>query len=417
MKKMDFISLLKSMIFFLKLLFVKHKYDIVFIYPNHFNRGKNGGNYFFVPLIESCKKNNIKYIVFEDTDLKGAYRQYPRSDDAIPFDFITFLRILYRKLYVKKKLVIDRNDQYYVRERAFSTLLKKTLFKNFDFNVCISMASDNSTFFRGLNSTAIVCIYQHGVIYNGHLNYLMNHKADDYITKDNALFLVHGKGYKQLLINQDTSKYYNQKNVVDIGINPIVTKYNGRQKINNKVILFSLQITPDTNYDILENYIDIIQKLFQTAAQYLEENGYLILFKHHPRFDANKCPNIKIDHSNMKLVEDFTLENLLLDSSIHMTFNSTSSFEAGLQGIPTIFIDVDKIFSPNDIYYNQFDYPLNAFRITKGQELEYILKELENIDKYEKHSNTVYSWAKHFYNDYNEEKLLSLMSEIKNDII
>lgn len=67
----DWKSLLASMRYFLKLIFIGKEYDVVFVSSSAFNRGKNGENFFFKPMIECCKKNGLSYVVFEDTSFRS----------------------------------------------------------------------------------------------------------------------------------------------------------------------------------------------------------------------------------------------------------------------------------------------------------------------------------------------------------
>jgi len=87
--------LLKSIWFVVSHLYSSKVYDVVFYYPQHFNRGKNGENLFFKPLYESCKSNNISYLIFEEPDRKS---DKIRNKEVIPFDFIYFLIIILRKI-------------------------------------------------------------------------------------------------------------------------------------------------------------------------------------------------------------------------------------------------------------------------------------------------------------------------------
>ena len=75
---------------------MKRKYDVVFYYPQHFNRGENNENQFFKHLLLSCDSNNISYIVFEEPDftIKSS-----RNSKATQFDFIYLVVILLRKLF------------------------------------------------------------------------------------------------------------------------------------------------------------------------------------------------------------------------------------------------------------------------------------------------------------------------------
>ena len=90
---------LASMSYFLKLIFIGKEYDVVFVGSAYFNRGKKGENLLFKPMIENCKKNDLSYVVFEDTDLKGEYEKFARFEESTPFDFISLVQVIFRKIY------------------------------------------------------------------------------------------------------------------------------------------------------------------------------------------------------------------------------------------------------------------------------------------------------------------------------
>ena len=89
------IQFITSFFYFFRYLFITKKVDVLFYYPQHFNRGENGENLFFKPLYESCKSNNISYLIFEEPDKKS---DKDRNKEAVPFDFIYFLIVLLRRV-------------------------------------------------------------------------------------------------------------------------------------------------------------------------------------------------------------------------------------------------------------------------------------------------------------------------------
>ena len=82
------------MYYFLKLIFIGKSYDVVFVSSAFFNRAEGGENILLKPMIESCIKNNLSYLIFEDTDIKGKYKNFPRYSQAIRFDFISIIQII-----------------------------------------------------------------------------------------------------------------------------------------------------------------------------------------------------------------------------------------------------------------------------------------------------------------------------------
>ena len=76
-------SIFVSAGYFIKLIFIPKKYDVVFVSSVVFNRGSDSENILFRPMIDCCKKNNLKYVIFEDTDLKGIFSNFNRSKEAM----------------------------------------------------------------------------------------------------------------------------------------------------------------------------------------------------------------------------------------------------------------------------------------------------------------------------------------------
>ena len=71
----DWKRVFRSIFYFSKLFFITKKYDVVFVSSIIFNRGENGENFLFKPMIEYCEKNGLSYIVFEDPAF-GTYTKY-----------------------------------------------------------------------------------------------------------------------------------------------------------------------------------------------------------------------------------------------------------------------------------------------------------------------------------------------------
>ena len=112
------ISFIRSVFYFIYFSFKKRKLDILFYYPHHFNRGENGENLFLEHLYNSCKKNNLSFLVFEEPDI---WSKKVRNKTAIPFYFIYFIIIFLRKL---------RVSDFYIGKILSKTILRGLIFKN-----------------------------------------------------------------------------------------------------------------------------------------------------------------------------------------------------------------------------------------------------------------------------------------------
>ena len=104
-------SFFSSFFYFFLLLFKKKKVDILFYYPQHFNRGNKNKNNYFKHLIESCKDKGLRFIVFEEPDFSSRFK---RNDEAEPFDVIFYFILLLRKL-IFLKSYNSRKDKIIAR--------------------------------------------------------------------------------------------------------------------------------------------------------------------------------------------------------------------------------------------------------------------------------------------------------------
>ena len=97
------------------------------------------------------------------------------------------------------------------------------------------------------------------------------------------------------------------------------------------------------------------------------------------------------------------LAALLNTTSLHMTFHSTSAFDASMSRIPTIFIDMHETFSPKEMFLNQYDYPCKDLVIKDYKDFKNILVNIDNKEMFNQCSNDVYQWSKEFYDDFDEK--------------
>ena len=95
----DLKNILISMGYFFKNIFFRKDYDVVFVSSAYFNRGGANENILLKPMIDCCEEIGLKYIIFEDSDIKGVYKKHARSPSSIPFDFINLAQIILRKFF------------------------------------------------------------------------------------------------------------------------------------------------------------------------------------------------------------------------------------------------------------------------------------------------------------------------------
>ncbi len=412
----DWKRVFRSMYYFFKLIFVGKKYDVVFVSSTSFNRGENGENTLFKPLIEFCNKNNLSYIAFEDTAF-GTQRNYKINNNSIPFDFITIIQIILRKIYHLMHGEISNHDQVYFREKKISKIIRKIFFRKFSSKVFITLIWNNVTLWRCINPIACVIDYQHAFIFDGEDSYINNGRPPKLISDNNVVALVHGPRYKNILMNSDKSNYYNEKNVITVGLK----KSSNQQKnlfSNNKKILFTLQLTPDFQKEVNKNYAEIVEKIINSNANFLSENNYEIILRHHPRYVSQDCPDINTDHDFVRFENEYPISDLFNDVSLHMTFNSNSAFDAAVIGIPTVFINMHEQTSPSEMFLNQYQYPSKDWFINDYEDLKTILTKIDDKEIFSQRCKDVYEWSKEFYHDFDEKVfgafLLNYLSNYKH---
>ena len=369
----------QSLFFFTKNLFVKRTYQVIFYYPQHFNRGEKNDNLYFTHFITACDRNNISYVIFEEPDF---YTNKLRNNSAIPFDFIFFLIILIRRFFSSKMANISKDHR-------IGRLLSSIMFYNLEFRNVITISQSMVSFFRGLNKDCNIYDVQHGIIHNNKPNYILNNKAITNITENNLKLLLTGNKYKELLIKHELSSYFKENTfVIGSHLNIDNTESILHKYFNNN-ILITLQLGGGNNVN--ENKL-----LYRDLIEFINLSGLDINFylKHHPRFNDEFDISEILKLPNVHLTTD-TLDECFKLCSLHATAYSTTTFEAALIGIPTVFICTRKKFNHFKL---DFNYPLDN-------------KILDFKDKifYQDSSKTIRYWALEYYNFFDKNKFLNLL--------
>ena len=210
----NFLHITRSLFFFLSGIIKKREYDVVFYYPQHFNRGVTNENQFFKHLLLSCDQNNISYIVFEEPDF---LIKSNRNSKAIPFDFIYFVIILLRKLYSSETSI-------QLKDQRIGRFISKIFFRRFCFKQYITLSQSMMSIFRGINSNAKLYDLQHGIIHNNKKNYLVDGSAESNLQDNDANLLISGQSFKDILLANDNSNYF-QSHAFVIGSHIFVSDF------------------------------------------------------------------------------------------------------------------------------------------------------------------------------------------------
>lgn len=385
-----------------KMIFKKNQfYDVIFYYPIHFNRGEKGENIFFEPFYEICKKNNLKYLIIEEPVLFSKTK-YSRNKNATPFDVILFFILILRKVLPLKKF-----DSFQKREQYIGKILKKIFFRNIEFNNFVTISNSMEGVFRGINDNANIFDYQHGVIFNNHEGYFKDNQVASHIKENNVKVLTYGKGFKKILEENTKDDFY-KKNAIVIGKK--LKQFKNLKKNKNR-ILFTLQLVSETHSKKeIEEGRNLIYKFLIQNRKFFEENNIKLIFKPHPRCNQKDLPKEWEDEFNFVYFSNEILEKLLNEVFLHITFSSSTVFEAAERKIPTIFLKNNFNNTWNGFYYfEDFKYPIKAF--SEKDIYIPIQKYLSNDVEYELDSKKVYDWYKYFFENLKEDVFVKIVKD------
>jgi len=373
--------------FFTGNLFVKRDYDILFYYPAHFNRAE-GKNPFFEPLYKICDKNGISYLIIEEPYYD---KKTERNDKTVPFDFPLIVLMLFRKIIPIKKF-----EHRYAQDRFIARILKPLLFKKLTFRNAIVLSNSMISLLRGINEKADIYDYQHGVIFLGHKGYFTDRmEAARDIRLNRVNLLLYGQGFQKMLHEHDASGYYKNHTFV-LGFD--VQKNRPPIQAKDK-ILFTLQFTGTDEFgDHQDDWLKIIEEFFDKYTRFFQEHGITVLLKKHPRH------NDAVDISSLYRYPFTTdaqvpLESLFKECFLHLTFYSSSLFDASAKAIPTILWQHQ--YSLAHTFVESFHYPLGVFDTLSiaGKIEEY----LTNESCYEMDRNKVATWYDTLYQPLDEK--------------
>ena len=368
-------NIIRSFLFFLSTLIRKKKYDVIFYYPQHFNRSLDGENVFFKDLLLTCVNNRISYVIFEEPDFTTSSK---RSSVAIPFDFLYLLIVFLRKIYGVSLSPV-------LKDQKIGRIINKLFFRRIHFKKYITISQSMLSIFRGIREDVELYDLQHGIIYNNKKNYLVNGIADDNLVLNDTRLLVNGKGYKDLLISNDRSDYFKTHTFI-LGSHIFSSKIS-HVNFNNK-ILITLQFTRDHS----EQENNILLEELETFILSLE--GVMFYLKHHPRF------NNEVDLSNIFSLPNVCSAPIDLNEcfevcSLHATFYSSCVFDAAISGIPTVFIN--SIINFN-MFSDDFGYPFSNS-----------VSDFRDLIVYQESSRVVQEWASKYYMSFNQSDFIKLM--------
>ena len=376
-----------------RVIFAK-KAQVLFYYPQHFNRSAEGTNPFFDRLLDTCDRHGISYKLIEEPDW-GTDK--PRNKKAIKGDALFVLITVVRKVI----MMVGVKD-IIVREKNTARIVNVLTLGRFQFSHYITISGSQLIIFLYLNTQTCVYDMQHGILFKQHPTFFDEHEhLRQHIAKEvRWRWLLWGRGYERCFSRGEEELISGRIHVVGYPVESVKNTIDGSSE---KVILFSLQFTHDISLEKLKIEKDIVED----ALLQLKGKHVRVLLKHHPRYNNA----IEIDDLLQKYpfaeLTALSMQQLLSITMLQVTINSTTSFEYAQYGIPSYFIDKeDKLKRSGNLFLKEYDYPLYQ-NVTLGE----VVDRLRNESLRQKDSEIVSNWYREFYDNFNEQEFLNVISD------
>lgn len=362
--------------------------NLLFYYPQHFNRSKDGTNPFFDRMLEICDRHGIDYDLMEEPD-RGTDK--PRNPRAAKADAFFWAVTVIRKIF---SIVFPKRD-FYKREATVAKALNCLTLGRYRYRKYITISGSMYHLFANLNPKADVYDMQHGILYKEHPTFFKDRHLRPQFYQPNLHFLFWGKGYEQCFANGDEEVLSGRTHVVGypISVSELQTTQNGDRKM-----IVSLQFT----HDLSENELRKDKQILEAFLAETESSGYEVLLKHHPRFNnAISIDDILARYGHASLTTE-PLHSLAKKVQLHVTYFSTTAFEYAAYGIPTFFMPAQGREPVYSLFYTEYGYPLY-----KGMGIKQVLSRLQDPDKRAIDAAAVVDWHSRFYTPFDEAAFLN----------
>ncbi|MEN9907216.1 MAG: hypothetical protein RLZZ540_357 [Bacteroidota bacterium] len=373
------------------MVFKRKPVDVIFYYPRHFNRGIAGLNPYFIPLISACEINNISYLVVEEPDRNTTV---PSNSKTTKFHIGLFLILSLRKI-----LLLALFPDFEFRERFIGKIVNILSFGVFKAKNYITLSNSMGGVLKGINPNARIFDYQHGIITSSQIGYFQDKKVSSWIRSNNKELLVYGMGFKDIMTNTDKENYYKDKVHVIGAPNSLSSNF-----IKGENILVSLQLLENENVSLewLNAQVEMLDDLFNNYSTISQLSNRTVYLRHHPR--SNRSFNLEKLFA-FPFVKDFDDSAESYQIGLHVTFFSTSAFEFAALGIPTLFLYNTIIPEGKSLFYNEFNYPYQEWN-SINEWLDDVIIDKESIQI----SNNIKKWYELFYQPFNENKFIELIT-------
>jgi len=371
-----------------RFVFSADKYDIIFYYPQHFNRSTTGTNLFLDPFVRSCKNNNVKYLLIEEPD----YRTHaPVGKGVLHFDCMLYLVLILRK-------VIRMKGSVETREQKIGQIINSLTFSRLKCGVYITLSGSMGGMLRGISPEGDIYDYQHGIINSSQPGYFCDKGATPEMKENHKNVLVYGKAFEKIFYNND--EYYRGR-VISLG------HFSGADcplVRGGKMILIAPQITVSMTMEKNLEQLQVVKDWLTNNSSVINKYGIKVKLKHHPRY--NNCIDDSVLYE-FPFVENVNGQWDLLthaqDIALHVTFYSTTVFDFACYGVPSVILVSEKMPEGREIYGQDFEYPFYSRNTLNDWEFLWDGSQCRHV------SAKVRDWYDRFYEPFNEDKFLALL--------
>lgn len=293
--------------------------------------------------------------------------------------------------------------------RLIGWLARPIFAKKFAADVIFTQAGKFEDELKMMVPRARVIDLQHGVIHSTHSGYF---DADSRLRlKFRGMkmreFWLFGQGYADCFFKHPDNAKDLQDRVKVIGDVIRAGETVGgdccrERGATRNVVVFSLQLTADLSQEEISGSVTRMEAFF---ANFFAKYGdkYKCFVKHHPRF--NNVYDLSAFYAKFPQVTETKAPwtELYPQMALHVTFNSTVTFDCASQGIPTFLVDFPeaKIIMRN-FYRDDYGYPFYDKSVD-----DILVSPIEEIRR------TIIDWYHRFYTPFSDENCLKLLKGMK----
>lgn len=379
-----------------KVIFSKRP-QVLFYYPQHFNRSAEGTNPFFDPMLKECEKHGLPFVLIEEPDYGS---DKPRNKKAIKGDVLFLMIVVLRKIIG----IIHSESKFYVNEKRVAKVINVLTFCKLIIPRYVSISGSMNELFIYLNTDGEVYEMQHGVVFAGKdAFYELDGSLHPAYKNSNFHLVFWGEGYQKSVIRGHEKEWVGRTHVIGYPLDNGTAISKIHEDANT--ILFSMQITMDANEEWANGFLEMLEDCLKQLQELIGKGFcFKVLIKHHPRF--NNAYNIDYLFDNYPFIEltDKPLSELLPNTMLQVTYHSTTAFEYAQHGVPTFFMQSEKMKQGVELFYDEYNYPLY-----KNLAISEVVERLQDENLRNHDAEVVRKWYREFYDEFNEDKFIKVI--------